>query len=120
MMLRRHFFRVAALFAPRWAWGQAISSDAMRDLAAVVLPAGLGRKGTDQVADDFLKWIREYRDGAFTASGYGHPRTRTIPANPSRQYATQLQALAAAFAKGGKRAAVEDALNEARVERIPQ
>ena len=118
-MLRRHFFRLAALLAPRWVWGQALSADALRELAAVVLPAGLGRKGTDQVADDFLQWVREYRDGAFTASGYGHPRTRKITANPSRQYGAQLEALAAAFAKGDKRAAVEAALTEAKVERIP-
>ena len=120
MMLRRHFFRLAALFAPRWAWGQSISPDAMRELGAVVLPSGLGRKGTDQIADDFLKWIRDYRDGAYQAPGYGHPRTHTVPANPSRQYASQLQALSAAFAKGDKRAAVEAALTEAKIDRIPQ
>jgi hypothetical protein len=119
-MLRRHFFRLAALLAPRLVWGQTISPDTMRELAAAVLPAGLGRKGTDQAAEDFLKWIREYRDGAFTASGYGHPATRRIAANPSRIYGAQLEALAAAFAKGDKRAAVEAALNEAKVERIPQ
>ena len=92
----------------------------MRELAAAILPAGLGRKGTDQVADDFLKWIREYRDGAYMASGYGHPRTHTIPANPSPGYPKQLQALAAAFGKGDRRAAVEGALTEAKVDRIPQ
>jgi hypothetical protein len=89
----------------------------MRELASVVLPAGLGRRGTDQIADDFLKWVREYREGAFEASGYGHPRTRRIAANPSRQYALQLEA----FSKpADKRAAVEAALAEAKVERIPQ
>jgi hypothetical protein len=120
MMLRRSFFRLAALLAPRWAWGQSISPDVMRELGAVVLPSGLGRKGTDQVSDDFLKWIREYKEGAYVASGYGHPRTRTVPAIPSRQYASQLQALNAAFARGDKRAAVEAALVEAKIDRIPQ
>ena len=118
-MLRRHFFRLAAVFAPRWAWGQSISADTMRELAAVILPVSLGRKGTDQVADDFLRWIREYRDGVHMASGYGHPRTHTIPVNPSRGYAKQLEALAAAFSKGDKRAATEAALTEAKVDRIP-
>ena len=119
-MLRRHFFRLAAVFAPQWAWGQSISADTMRELAAVTLPAGLGRKGTDAVADDFLQWIRGYRDGAHMASGYGHPRTQTIPVNPSRGYGKQLEALAAAFGKGDKRTAVERALTEAKIERIPQ
>ena len=118
-MLRRHFLRLAAVFAPRWAWGQSISADTMRELAVVILPVSLGRKGTDQVADDFLRWIREYRDGTHMASGYGHARTRTIPVNPSRQYARQLEALGAAFSKGDKRAAVEAALVEGKVDRIP-
>ena len=91
----------------------------MRELAVVMLPAGLGRKGTDQVADDFLRWIREYRDGTPMASGYGHPRKHTIPVNPSRQYVTQLEALAAAFRKGDKRATVEAALTAVKVDRIP-
>lgn len=123
-MLRRQFFRLAAAVAPAWLparlWAQSISAEGLRELAAVVLPPGLGRKGTDAIADDFLKWIREYRDGAYMASGYGHPRTHTVPANPSRAYSTQLAALSAAFAKSDKRAAVEASLSEAKSERIPQ
>ena len=109
-MLRRQFFRLAALVAPAWAIAQTLSTDTMHELAATVLPGSLGRAHTDKAADDFLKWIAEYKEGAFIASGYGHPRTQTVGPNPSRNYAAQLQALGAAFAKGDKRAAVEAAL----------
>lgn len=111
----RIFFGAAALFAPRWARAQKMDQP-MRELASVVLPASLGRAHTDQVAADFLAWIRDYRAGAEVASGYGHPRTQVTPPNPSAHYAEQLRALGSPIA----REAVERAIAEAQVDRIPQ
>jgi hypothetical protein len=92
----------------------------MRELAAVVLPASLGRAGTDKIADNFLQWIREYREGVNMASGYGHPRTQTVPPDPSRDYAAQLSALGLAkLDAAAKRGAVERALDSAKIDRIP-
>src|SRR5436190_4039155 len=46
----------------------------LRDIAATVLPSALGRKGQDQAVDDFLKWLREYKEGVALSHGYGDPR----------------------------------------------
>ena len=109
-MKRRHFLTIAAIFAPRWARAQEVSP-AIHDLAKVVLPTKVDSK---KVADDFVKWIREYRAGAEVASGYGNPRTQSLPANPSVNYAEQLRALGSPIT----RAAVETAL--ASFDRLPQ
>lgn len=119
-MRRRNFFEriflgAAALFAPRWARAQQMDGP-MRELASVVLPSSLGRARTDQAAADFLVWIRDYRAGAEIAAGYGHPRTQVTPANPSLHYSDQLSALGSPIA----REAVERAIGEAKVDRIPQ
>lgn len=118
-MKRRNFFQrillgAAALFAPRWARAQQMD-EPMRELASVVLPASLGRARIEQVAADFLIWIRDYRVGAEIASGYGHPRTQVTPPNPSAHYAEQLNALGSPIS----REAVEQAIAETKVDRIP-
>jgi len=125
MIERRNFFKVVALIAPKLARAQAaktIDPATMRELAAVALPESLGRKRTDKIADDFVQWVRDYKEGVNMASGYGHPRTQIVPANPSKLYPEQLQVLQAAFANAdivAKRAAVERALGEAGVDRLP-
>ena len=88
----------------------------MRELAAVVLPASLGRARTDKIAAEFVVWIRDYKAGAEISSGYGNPRTQVIGPNPSAHYADQLSALGSPIA----REAVEKALADAKVDRIPQ
>ena len=57
-------------FWPSWArggrWAQALPADVepeMHELAAVVLPKSLGRKGTDKIADGFMQWIGNYKAG---------------------------------------------------------
>ena len=119
-MKRRNFFQrllaaTAALVAPRWARSQQLDSR-LRELAAVVLPASMGRAHVDQVTAAFAVWIREYRAGAEIASGYGHPRTQVTPPNPSAHYAEQLAAMGSPIT----REAVERAIADAKIDRIPQ
>ena len=138
-MRRRNFFQwflatVIPFVAPRWARAQntglsAEHTPVLRELAGVVLPASLGKSRTDEITSKFIQWIREYKAGAEMSSGYGFPRTQTLPANPSTRYAEQLRQIeTAAAAKGepfakldaaAKRAVVEAALEEAKIDRIP-
>ena len=82
------------------AWAQAIGfpgtqEDALRELAATVLPSTLGRAGTDEVAAQFTAWVRGYRAGAEMSPGYGSPRVRYKGPSPAGLYQQQLQQLAA-------------------------
>jgi hypothetical protein len=96
-------------------------ADEFRALANVVLPASLGRPKTDKIADGFASWIRDYKAGAEIASGYGNPRTQVVGPNPSAHYAEQLSQLGLSnLDAGAKRAAVEKALADAKIDRIPQ
>ena len=89
----------------------------LRALADIVLPDELGPSGRDKVVTAFLKWLQEYRAGADTDHGYGFTRLRRTPASPASKYAAQLSALEA---RGGdRRGAVEAALTEARIDRLP-
>ncbi|GEM_PF-2018312 len=119
-MRRRGFFQrilaaIAAVVAPGRARAQRLDSG-LRELANVVLPASLGRARIEQVAADFLVWIRDYRAGAEMPSGYGHPRTQVTPPDPSAHYAGQLAALGSPMT----RESVERAIADAKVDRIPQ
>jgi gluconate 2-dehydrogenase subunit 3-like protein len=142
-MRRRSFFKwvfsaVTPLLIPPWARGRsrAIADDipadevaALHELAGVALPASLGRTGTDAAADQFAKWIRDYKPGADTDHGYGRTRIQGLPPSPSAHYAEQLRQLDAASAARGapfakldpraQREIVEAALREAKVDRIP-
>jgi len=125
-MQRRSFFKriflgVAALVAPRWARAQMLPPDAqMRELASVVLPASLGQARIDKAAADFLAWLRDYKAGAPMPSGYGFPRTQVVGPNPAAHYTEQFEQLGlSALDAAGKRAAVEKALQETRVDRVP-
>ena len=75
----------------------------LRDIAATVLPSAIGRKGQDQAVDDFLKWIREYKEGVALSHGYGDPRLVKSGPTPAPAYGTHIAALQqAAQARGGR------------------
>jgi hypothetical protein len=101
----------------------------LRDVAATVLPSALGRKGQDDAVDNFLRWIREYKEGVPLSHGYGEPRLVRTGPSPAPGYAQQITALAAAArAKGGRfgalplddrRALLDDAFKAADVRNLP-
>jgi hypothetical protein len=89
----------------------------IRALADIVLPGELGAEGKTEVVAGFGRWLRDYREGVDTDHGYGFTRLRRTAASPVRRYAAQLDAL---DARGGdRRAAVEAAIAEAKIERLP-
>ena len=78
---------------------QELTSDhvfVLRDVAATVLPSAIGRKGQDEAVDNFLRWIRDYKEGVPLSHGYGEPRLVKSGPSPAPRYATQLAALQAA------------------------
>lgn len=101
----------------------------LREVASVVLPSSLGRFRTDEIAEAFLKWVREYKPGAEMGSGYGTTRLQAKPPNPSKFYRTQLHLLesvaarqGASFAKldpAAKRTIVEAALRDGGAIELP-
>ncbi len=75
----------------------------LRDLAATVLPSAIGRKGQDDAVDDFLRWIREYKEVVPLSHGYGEPRLVKSGPTPAPGYSKQIVALQqAAQARGGR------------------
>jgi hypothetical protein len=110
------------------AWAQTASfpgkhGPALSELAAVVLPAELGRTGTDHVAEQFERWVREYRPGADMEHGYGFTRVRSKPQSPGPAYLAQLEGISGALAGGDhatKRKAVEDAIERAGIKDLPR
>jgi len=120
MMQRRGFFKrtFSSLLALTRLKAQP-TPDQFRDLARVVLPSSLGRARTDKIAASFATWLRDYKPGAEIASGYGNPRTQVIGANPGTHYAEQLAQLNT-LDTAQKRAAIEKALADAKIDRIPQ
>lgn len=120
-MQRRSFFQrglsgILAFFASRRARAQAADLERFQELGSVVLPSSLGRKKTDKIAGDFVQWFRDYKPGAEISSGYGHPATHVIGPNPSANYAEQLRALGSPITRD----AVEKALENAKIDRLPQ
>ena len=106
----------------------------LQAIGEAVLPTELDAAGRARVVDDFLRWIREYREGAETDHGYGFTRIRSTGASPASKYPEQLVALdrAASATKptaNGKafvaldvearRAVIAAALAEAKIERLP-
>src|SRR5688572_12699417 len=96
-------------------------------LAEVVLPAEADRKAA---VNAFVTWIANYKEGADTDHGYGNTRVRSTGPSPARNYSAQIAALdAAAKAKGAagfvaatvdqRRAIVEAAIADAKIERLP-
>jgi len=75
----------------------------LRDIAATVLPSAIGRKGQDEAVDNFLRWIREYKEGVALSHGYGEPRLVKSGPSPAPGYSKQITALQqAAQARGGR------------------
>ena len=101
----------------------------LRSLAPVVLPASLGRRAIGLTTDRFLEWLSGYRAAVIMEHGYGQPAVRRTPASPAARYGEQLAALEQAAAQKGspfdrlpadaKRAVIEAALEEAKVENLP-
>lgn len=75
----------------------------LRDIAATVLPASIGPKGQEDAVDDFLRWLRDYKEGVALSHGYGDPRLVKSGPSPQSSYSTQLDALQnAAQARGAR------------------
>ena len=75
----------------------------LRDIAATVLPSAIGRKGQDEAVDQFLRWIREYKEGVALSHGYGEPRLVKSGPSPAPGYSKQLSTLQqAAQTRGGR------------------
>jgi len=102
-------------------------SSLLAAIAEVVIPAEADRKAA---VDAFIRWIREYKEGADTDHGYGNTRVRATGPSPARNYGAQIAALesaaraanAAGFAKAPldvRRAVVERAIADAKIERLP-
>jgi hypothetical protein len=101
----------------------------LRDVAATVLPSAIGRAAQEQAVDDFLRWIRDYREGVPLSHGYGEPRLVKSGPSPAPGYRKQVEALqAAAQARGGRfgalpldtrRALLDEAFKGAEVRNLP-
>jgi hypothetical protein len=102
------------------AWAQAAfpgnRDKELKELAAVVLPASLGRKATDAVADQFVRWVREYKPGAEMGPGYGNTRIRRTADSPAATYMAQLEQLQPVMT----RAAIGEAIKKAGVRDLGQ
>jgi hypothetical protein len=75
----------------------------LRDVAATVLPSAIGSKGQNAAVDNFLRWIREYKEGVALSHGYGDPRLVKSGPSPAPGYTKQLIALQRdAQSRGGR------------------
>ncbi len=75
----------------------------LRDVAATVLPSAIGNKGQNEAVDNFLRWIREYKEGVALSHGYGDPQLVKSGPSPAPGYTKQLIALQqAAQSRGGR------------------
>ena len=126
MMKRRGFFKrmfrvMLGFVSTRWAHAQSVRLEEFHELASVVLPASLGRSRTDEIAENFVRWLRDYKAAAEVSSGYGFPRTQVTGPIPSTHYGDQLSELdLTKLDAAAKRAAVAKALDAAKIDRIPQ
>ncbi len=101
----------------------------LKDLSAVVLPEALGRRGTDEAAEGFLRWIRNYRSDVAMENGYGVTHPQRTSALPLDRYAEQLESLERAARDRGApfrtlhladaRSLVEASFREAKIEQLP-
>lgn len=97
-------------------------------IAEVVLPSDADRPAA---VADFVRWTRNYHEGADMDHGYGFTRIRSTGPSPATDYSAQIAALdaaaraagAAAFASAplaARRTIIEKALADAKIERLPQ
>ena len=75
----------------------------LRDVAATVLPESIGGKGQNDAVDNFLRWIRGYKEGVALSHGYGEPRLVKSGPSPAANYGKQLIALQQAAQGRGAR-----------------
>jgi len=96
-------------------------------IAEVVLPSECDRAAALAA---FISWIDNYKEGADTDHGYGNTRVRPTGPSPVRNYAAQAAALDAAARATGvasfaaasvaqRRAILEAAIIDAKIERLP-
>ena len=93
----------------------------LREIAAAVLPESIGRKSSDAVADQFIRWVRDYQPGAEMGGGYGITRINSKPASPAGTYIVQLEQLSASVTTGtltGKRQAIAASMQAAGVKEL--
>ena len=106
---------------------QAEDSATLAAIADVVLPDEADHKAAVAA---FTAWIANYKEGADTDHGYGSTRVRSTGPSPARNYAAQLAALDLAAKAGGasgfaaaavdqRRAIIEAAMGDAKIERLP-
>jgi hypothetical protein len=75
----------------------------LRDVAATVLPSAIGASGQHDAVDNFLRWIRDYKEGVALSHGYGEPQLVKSGPTPEPGYTRQLIALEqAAQSRGGR------------------
>ena len=101
----------------------------LRDVAATVLPSAIGPKGQDEAVDNFLRWLRDYKQGVPLSHGYGEPRLVRTGPSPAPGYGTQVTALQqAATERGGRfgaltlsdrRTILETAFKSAGIQNLP-
>ena len=121
MLDRRSLFKgFAGGAAALWAADESFPQDqeaTLKAVAAVALPSTLGRAKTDELAMNFIRWVRGYTPGAEMEHGYGFTRLETRPPSPGPRYVEQLRALSA---KGVTPAVLEDSLKDVKtLPRVP-
>jgi hypothetical protein len=93
----------------------------LRSVADAVLPSELGTTQA-AVVDDFLRWLRNYREGAEMDHGYGFTRLRRTGPSPVGRYTAQLAALGSSFEtldRAARQRRVEEAIAAAGIDRLP-
>lgn len=97
-------------------------------IGEVVLPSDCDRPAAVAA---FMRWIRNYHEGADMDHGYGFTRIRATGPSPAKNYSAQFAALDAAARAAGaanfaaaalsaRRTIIEKALADAKIERLPQ
>ena len=134
-LLRGLIAAIASLpLGPIRLWAQADRFEAdhatlLKAIAAAVLPETLGRRGTDEIAEGFLRWIKNYRAGVPMDNGYGATHPHQTPPLPLDRYAQQLASLEqaahdrrtpfGAMRVADARALIEASLHDAKIEQLP-
>lgn len=70
-----------------------LPGDALRALAAVILPSELGPEGLERVVAGFQSWLAAYEPVPVLVHGYGSQEIRYGPPDPAPRWRAQLEAL---------------------------
>jgi hypothetical protein len=65
----------------------------LKAIAATVLPTEIGRAGTDDAAERFARWVKNYKPHADLDHGYGFTRIRATGPSPLPAYDARLKML---------------------------